>query len=62
VISQLTAIVAGAGDPSLTDRAWALLTEAPDGGWGLAGHANINAELAQGRPRRDSEPPARTGN
>ena len=40
----------------------ALLTEAPDGGWGLAGDANINAELAQGRPRRDSEPPARTGN
>ncbi len=46
MISQLTAIVAGAGDPSLTDRAWALLTEAPDGGWGLAGHANINAEPA----------------
>jgi hypothetical protein len=22
-----------------------LLTEAPDGGWGLAGHANTNAEL-----------------
>ena len=24
-----------------------LLTEAPDGGWGLAGHANTNAELVQ---------------
>jgi hypothetical protein len=34
VISQLTAIVAAAaGDPSLADRTWALLTEAPDGGW-----------------------------
>jgi hypothetical protein len=22
-----------------------LLTEAPDGGWGLAGHAHTNAEL-----------------
>jgi hypothetical protein len=22
-----------------------LLTEAPDGGWGLAGHANTNEEL-----------------
>jgi hypothetical protein len=22
-----------------------LLTEAPEGGWGLAGHANTNAEL-----------------
>jgi phenylpyruvate tautomerase PptA (4-oxalocrotonate tautomerase family) len=26
-------------------RTWVLLTEAPDGGWGLAGHANTNAEL-----------------
>ena len=48
VVSQLTAIVAGAaGDPSLADRTWVLLTEAPDGGWGLAGHANTNAELVQ---------------
>jgi hypothetical protein len=62
VISQLTAIAAAAaGDPSLAGRTWALLTEAPDGGWGLAGHANTNAELAQGR-RRDSQRPARTGN
>ncbi|MGB6578035.1 MAG: hypothetical protein WBF34_08950 [Streptosporangiaceae bacterium] len=58
VISQLTGIVAAAaGDPSLAGRTWALLTEAPDGERGLAGHANSNAELAQGRPRRDSEPP-----
>jgi hypothetical protein len=42
--------------------ALALSTEAPDGGWGLAGHATTNAELAQGR-RRDSGPPGpRTGN
>jgi phenylpyruvate tautomerase PptA (4-oxalocrotonate tautomerase family) len=46
VVARLTAIVAdAAGDPSLTDRTWVLLTEAPDGGWGLAGHANTNAEL-----------------
>jgi phenylpyruvate tautomerase PptA (4-oxalocrotonate tautomerase family) len=46
VVSRLTAIVAdAAGDPSLTDRTWVLLTEAPDGGWGLAGHANTNWEL-----------------
>ena len=58
VISQLTGIVAAAaGDPSLAGRTWALLTEAPDGERGLAGHADSNAELAQGRPRRDSEPP-----
>jgi len=34
-----------AGDPGLTSRTWVLLTEAPDGGWGLAGHANTNEEL-----------------
>ena len=31
--------------PRLADRTWVLLTEAPDGGWGLQGHANTNAEL-----------------
>ena len=38
-------VVDAAGDPSRTDRTWVLLTEAPDGGWGLAGHANTNEEL-----------------
>ncbi len=32
-------------NPTQADRTWVLLTEAPDGGWGLAGHANTNAEL-----------------
>ena len=46
VVQRLTAIAAdAAGDPGLTDRTWVLLTEAPDGGWGLAGHANTNEEL-----------------
>jgi phenylpyruvate tautomerase PptA (4-oxalocrotonate tautomerase family) len=46
VVSQLTAIVAGAaGDPTLSNRTWVLLTEAPEGGWGLWGHAHTNAEL-----------------
>ncbi len=46
VVEQLTAIVANAaGDPSLTERTWVLLTEAPEGGWGLKGHANTNDEL-----------------
>jgi phenylpyruvate tautomerase PptA (4-oxalocrotonate tautomerase family) len=45
-VARLTAVVAdAAGDPSLADRTWVLLTEAPDGGWGLAGHANTNGEL-----------------
>jgi hypothetical protein len=26
---------------------WVLLTEAPEGGWGLTGHAHTNAELVQ---------------
>ena len=46
LVSRLTEIVAAAGgDPTLTQRTWVLLTEAPEGGWGLAGHANTNAEL-----------------
>ena len=46
VVERLTAIVAeAAGDPSQAERTWVLLTEAPDGGWGLAGHAHTNAEL-----------------
>jgi phenylpyruvate tautomerase PptA (4-oxalocrotonate tautomerase family) len=46
VVERLTQIVAGAaGDPTLADRTWVLLTEAPQGGWGLKGHANTNEEL-----------------
>ena len=48
VVAQFTALVATAsGDPDLADRTWVLLTEAPDGGWGLNGHANTNEELVQ---------------
>ena len=46
VVERLTDIAAdAAGDPALTGLTWVLLTEAPDGGWGLAGHANTNEEL-----------------
>jgi phenylpyruvate tautomerase PptA (4-oxalocrotonate tautomerase family) len=46
VVERLTAIAAdAAGDPTLPSRTWVLLTEAPDGGWGLAGHAHTNEEL-----------------
>ena len=46
VVRQFTDLVAAAaGDPSIVDRTWVLLTEAVEGGWGLAGHANTNAEL-----------------
>jgi phenylpyruvate tautomerase PptA (4-oxalocrotonate tautomerase family) len=46
VVRQFSDLVAGAaGDPTLVGRTWVLLTEAIEGGWGLAGHANTNAEL-----------------
>ena len=46
VVERLTDIaVKAAGDPALVNRTWVLLTEAPDGGWGLSGHANTNDEL-----------------
>jgi phenylpyruvate tautomerase PptA (4-oxalocrotonate tautomerase family) len=47
VAAELTDIVvAAAGDPSLRERTWVLLTESPEGGWGIAGHANTNADIA----------------
>ncbi len=46
VVRELTDIVAAAaGDPSLAERTWVLLTEATPGGWGLHGHSNTNEEL-----------------
>jgi phenylpyruvate tautomerase PptA (4-oxalocrotonate tautomerase family) len=46
VVSELTDLVAAAaGDPSLKQRTWVMLTEAAEGGWGLWGHAHTNAEL-----------------
>ena len=46
VTRQLTDLVAAAaGDSSLRDRTWVLLTEAIPGGWGLWGHAHTNEEI-----------------
>jgi phenylpyruvate tautomerase PptA (4-oxalocrotonate tautomerase family) len=46
VVRHFTDLVAAAADdPSLSERTWVLLTEAIEGGWGLAGHANTNEEL-----------------
>ena len=48
VVKELTEIVAAAaGDPGVAERTWVLLTESPEGGWGVAGHANTGADLAQ---------------
>jgi phenylpyruvate tautomerase PptA (4-oxalocrotonate tautomerase family) len=49
VVARFTAIVASAaGDPTLAERTWVLLTQAPDGGWGIAGRAHTNQELVAG--------------
>jgi phenylpyruvate tautomerase PptA (4-oxalocrotonate tautomerase family) len=53
VVRELTEIVAAAaGDPTLTERTWVLITESPDGGWGIGGHANTAADIA-GLARRE---------
>jgi phenylpyruvate tautomerase PptA (4-oxalocrotonate tautomerase family) len=47
VVEELTELVArAAGDPTLVQRTWVLLTESPEGGWGIAGHANTQADIA----------------
>src|SRR5881398_850829 len=46
VVKELTDIVAAAAsDPTLSARTWVLLTESPEGGWGVNGHANTGADL-----------------
>ena len=46
VVRELTDIVAAAaGDPALTERTWVLITESPEGGWGITGHANTGADI-----------------
>ena len=48
VVQELTDIVAAAaGDPTLADRTWVLITESPEGGWGINGHANTGSDIAQ---------------
>jgi phenylpyruvate tautomerase PptA (4-oxalocrotonate tautomerase family) len=47
VVKELTDIVAAAaGDSSLRERTWVLLSESPEGGWGIGGHANTNGDIA----------------
>ena len=46
VVKELTEIVvAAAGDPSLVERTWVLITESPEGGWGIDGHANTSDDI-----------------
>ena len=47
VVKELTGIVTtAAGDPTYGERTWVLITESPEGGWGIAGHANTGADIA----------------
>jgi phenylpyruvate tautomerase PptA (4-oxalocrotonate tautomerase family) len=56
VVSRFTGMVAeAAGDPTLADRTWVLLTEAVPGGWGLGGHANTNDELVAAARKQIAE-------
>ena len=46
VVKELTDIVAAAADdPNLAGRTWVLITESPEGGWGIDGHANTSADI-----------------
>jgi phenylpyruvate tautomerase PptA (4-oxalocrotonate tautomerase family) len=46
VVRELTDIVAAAaGDSTLSDRTWVLITESPEGGWGIHGHANTSDDI-----------------
>jgi phenylpyruvate tautomerase PptA (4-oxalocrotonate tautomerase family) len=47
LVAEVTEIVATvAGDPTQAERTWVLLTEAAEGGWGIAGTAFGRAEFA----------------
>jgi phenylpyruvate tautomerase PptA (4-oxalocrotonate tautomerase family) len=52
VVKDLTDIIsAAAGDATLTERTWVLLTESPEGGWGIDGLAHTNDDIAQAARR-----------
>jgi len=46
VVRELTDIVAAAAkDETLSNRTWVLITESPEGGWGINGHASTSADI-----------------
>jgi phenylpyruvate tautomerase PptA (4-oxalocrotonate tautomerase family) len=58
VVKELTEIVAAAAaaGPTTAARTSVLITESPEGGWGLAGHANTGADIAEAARRELSGP------
>jgi phenylpyruvate tautomerase PptA (4-oxalocrotonate tautomerase family) len=56
VVRELTDIVAAAaGDESLKERTWVLITESPEGGWGINGFANTGADIVAAAKAQLSE-------
>jgi phenylpyruvate tautomerase PptA (4-oxalocrotonate tautomerase family) len=56
VVSELTDIIAAAaGDPGVAERTWVLITESPEGGWGIGGHANTGQDIAAAARRELAE-------
>jgi phenylpyruvate tautomerase PptA (4-oxalocrotonate tautomerase family) len=52
VVKEMTEIVAAAaGDPGLAERTWVLITESPEGGWGIDGHAYTSADIVDAAHR-----------
>ena len=53
VVKEMTDIVAAAaGDPGLVGRTWVLITESPDGGWGIGGHAYTGPDIVEAARRQ----------
>jgi phenylpyruvate tautomerase PptA (4-oxalocrotonate tautomerase family) len=53
LVQDVTAILADVcGDPSQANRTWVLLTEAAEGGWGIAGTAYGREEFAALAPAK----------
>ena len=46
VVKELTEIIGeAAGDSTLKNRTWVLISESPDGGWGIQGKALTQADI-----------------
>src|SRR5712672_2702589 len=57
LVAEITRIVAKiSGDPTQAGRTWVLLTEAAEGGWGLAGTAFGKEEFAALAARAKAKP------
>ena len=55
-VERFTSLIAGAaGDEGLRQRTWVLLTESPEGGWGLWGKAHRQRGTRRRRARRDRQ-------